>query len=98
MLLFVYNQGLGLEYARRLATAGCKTLVLTGRTPALSAADLAGFANQGTTVYTVAADAGTHQSMHQELSSPAALGHEHLATINQFVHYDGIEGKCEGQR
>jgi hypothetical protein len=53
-------QGLGLEYAKSLAKAGCRCLVLTGRSPALPLETLANFAAAGVTVFTVRLPAVQH--------------------------------------
>ena len=79
-------QGLGLEYARQLAQAGCGHLLLTGRMPIVSRAVLVWFAAHDVTMWTARVDAG------QSLTSESVLRwlHERLPPLGQYVHAAGI--------
>jgi NAD(P)-dependent dehydrogenase (short-subunit alcohol dehydrogenase family) len=81
-------QGLGLEYAKSLAAAGCRCLVLTGRSPALPPEALAVFAAAGVTVFTVAADAGDPTAW----ASLLGWAHERLPALQHFAHAAGVTG------
>jgi NAD(P)-dependent dehydrogenase (short-subunit alcohol dehydrogenase family) len=81
-------QGLGLEYAKALAAAGCHCLVLTGRSPALPPEALAGFAAAGVTVFTVAADAEDSAAWESLL----CWAHERLPALQHFAHAAGVTG------
>ena len=81
-------QGLGLEYARSLVEAGCRCLVLTGRSPTLTLETLADFAAAGVAVFTVAADAGDPAAWQSLLR----WAHERLPAVQHFAHAAGITG------
>lgn len=81
-------QGLGLEYAKQLAAAGCRCLVLTGRAPQLSKETLIAFAARGVAVFTVAADAGDAAAWATVLS----WAHERLPAVQHFAHAAGVTG------
>lgn len=81
-------QGLGLEYARSLAAAGCRCLLLTGRSPVLPLEALAGFAAAGVAVFTMAADAGDPATW----ASLLRWAHERLPALQLFAHAAGVTG------
>ena len=79
-------QGLGLQYAKQLAAAGARTLVLTSRNPQLPLDTLSQLASQGVTVFTVQADAAQPGSM----ADVIAWVHEHLPHVGHVAHAAGV--------
>jgi len=81
-------QGLGLQYARHLADAGARCLVLTSRAPRLSAEELAALARPGAAAFVVAADAG--DAAHT--ARVAAWAREALPAVAHYAHAAGVSG------
>ena len=80
--------GLGLEMAKHAAAGGQKALVLMSRTAAMTPAQLAELARQGTAVFVVACDAGN-------VSAAAAVrrwARERLPAVQTYVHAAGALG------
>ena len=81
-------QGLGLEYARQLASAGARCLVLTSRDPHVPAETLAGFASLGVAVFVVRADAGDAAAAARVF----AWARERLPAVEHYAHAAGVSG------
>ena len=84
-----FVQGLGLEYARRLAAAGCRALVLASRSAALPRETLEEFASQGVAVFVVRADSGDKAAMMTVLE----WARQHLPAITHGAHAAGVTGQ-----
>ncbi len=81
-------QGLGLQFARQLADAGARCLVLTSRAPRLSAEALAALARPGAAAFVVAADAGNEA----HTARVAAWAREALPAVAHYAHAAGVSG------
>ncbi len=83
------SQGLGLQYARQLASAGCRTLILASRTATLPREALEEFAVQGVAVYVVHVDSGDAAAMKAVLT----WAQQHLPAITHHAHAAGVTGQ-----
>ena len=80
------TQGLGMEYARRVAQGGCKVLVLTSRSGTLNPTELLTFASLGVSAFSI-------QCQSADASSSARVlewVHETLACVQHYVHAAGV--------
>ena len=83
------SQGLGLQYARQLVEAGCRTLIVASRSAVLPCETLAEFATQGVAVFVVHVDSG-------DVSATAAVlswARQHLPAITHHAHAAGVTGQ-----
>ena len=83
------SQGLGLQYARQLVVAGCRTLVVASRTATLPREDLEEFAVQGVAVFVVHADSGDATATKAVLT----WAQQHLPAITHHAHAAGVTGQ-----
>ena len=79
-------QGLGLEYAKQLAGAGCRSLVVTSRHPCLPREVLEAFASQGVALWAVQADAGDAARTAEVL----AWAREQVPAVQHYAHAAGV--------
>ncbi len=77
-----------MEYARQLAAAGARCLVLTSREARVPAETLAGFAGLGVAVFVVRADAGDASAAAQVF----AWARERLPGVAHYAHAAGVSG------
>lgn len=80
------TKGLGLQYAKYLAQAGCKRLVLTSRGGELNEAEAEQLRKLGTEVVVKACDAGDTASC----AAFATWLHETMPAVQLFVHAAGL--------
>ena len=79
-------QGLGLEYAKRLVSAGARTLVLATRSPKLAPDTLGLLASGGVAIFTACADAADADSVAAVIN----WVHERLPRLGHVVHAAGV--------
>lgn len=82
-------QGLGLQYARQLVQAGCRTLIVASRSAALLRETLEDFAMQGVAIFVVHADSGDASS----ITAVVGWARRYLPSITHHAHAAGVTGQ-----